>query len=97
MHSKGDSLILTEDNKSDDQERASDQQEAGGCLPLSGPTGHSLSRKASVWNEGRGHGEGGVDNEGLLIGSQTDFFFENKPLLGELVSTRQEKENNGAH
>ena len=45
MHNTGDSLALTENDKSDDQERVFDQREAGGSLgeiPLSGPTGHSL-------------------------------------------------------
>lgn len=36
-----DYLVLTENDKSDEQEWATDQQEAGGSL-LKSPTGHSL-------------------------------------------------------
>lgn len=76
MHSKGDSLILTEDNKSDDQEWVSDQQEAGGYLgeiPLSGPTGHSLSRKRAFGMRGE---RGGVD-----IKAMWDSLLEIKPFF----------------
>ena len=47
-------LALTENNKSDEQERATDQQEARGCPRESlfeSPTGHSLYRRASVREE----------------------------------------------
>ena len=50
-------LVLTENDKSDEQERSFDQREAGGLgeTLLSGPTGHSLQRRATRSTGSAGH------------------------------------------